>query len=369
MNKSRVKSLDGVKGISSIIIACFFHLATVKFPYKNGYPLKNIGIMNWVYQHGGLFVELFLMISGFLTFYIYFDRINHRGGGITFVDYVKKRAIRILPLVWISLAFTMIMNIVYSLSHNGKLFHGGWENCSFLDLILNIFGIQYAFARGQTWNYPAWSLTVFFVCWVVSYWIIVYSDGKRERTLSCCVIMIILGISLQTSWNPRMFLFNDSVARGYVAFFVGGILCFLQEHINKNIYGKKIAILSILWLVLIALLHIKFSVSIGVWSAGMSLCVFPQLILLVLNIPFIDNLLSLKPFSFLGKISFEIYLLNYSIEVLVAEINDVLKIDIDFSSPLIWIWYIPLHIGFAFIVSFTIEKKLTQSLKTFIHIE
>lgn len=58
-------SLNAIKGLSALGIACVYHLATINFPYKTGLPLANNFILNWFYTKGYLLVELFLVVSGF----------------------------------------------------------------------------------------------------------------------------------------------------------------------------------------------------------------------------------------------------------------------------------------------------------------
>lgn len=81
----RIASLDGLKGIACIIIACIYHPTTIGFCHTGGAaPVNNI-LFDWLYGHGWVFVELFLVISGYVTFYIYNSLIDN---GIAFASIV-----------------------------------------------------------------------------------------------------------------------------------------------------------------------------------------------------------------------------------------------------------------------------------------
>lgn len=103
--------LNGIKGLASLEIACIYHLATINYPYKSGeIPFENVFPFTWCYQKGGIFVELFLLLSGFLAFYVYSEKIAE---GMSFTQYMKRRVMRIFPLMWITLGTTVILDLIY----------------------------------------------------------------------------------------------------------------------------------------------------------------------------------------------------------------------------------------------------------------
>ena len=72
----RVDAIDGLRGLSAIAIACIYHLATINIKYPQGLPFHDIMLINWIYRRGSIFVELFLVISGYMTFYSYTSKID-----------------------------------------------------------------------------------------------------------------------------------------------------------------------------------------------------------------------------------------------------------------------------------------------------
>ena len=133
-------------------------------------------------------------------------------------DCLLRRAKRIFPLMWIILLTASVGELVYYNTHEQVFWWGGGNN-SILTLFLNLFGLQAVLNVGQSWNYPGWSLSVFFLCWLV-YWIIIKkSQGNKKKRVSYCILMVVLGITLQISY-PNLAIpgLTFSAARGYISF-------------------------------------------------------------------------------------------------------------------------------------------------------
>lgn len=95
----------------------------------------------------------------------------------------------------------------------------------------------------------------------------------------------------------------------------------------------------------------------------MSIAVWPFVLLTILNIPVLNKIMSLKPFLLLGKISFSIYLCNYSVEIFTVILNEAFNWNIDFSSGLFFFGNIVVQIGIASLFYYFFEKRLSQIWK------
>lgn len=191
----RIASLDGLKGIACIVIACIYHPATIGFCHTGGIaPVNNI-LFDWLYGHGWVFVELFLVISGYVTFYIYNSLIDD---GMTFATYIKNRSVRIYPLILVALMLTLIADILH-LKLYGAMFYGGAVDDTLLSLWLSIFGIQ-SFLGPQSWNFPAWAMMLFIVMWLIYYTIIVFTKKCEKPEMVRAVICLLL-VFLALIWR------------------------------------------------------------------------------------------------------------------------------------------------------------------------
>lgn len=120
-------SLDVIKIIATILIV-FHHYQQVT---GTKFQLMNFYDGNFQF---GFIVELFFIISGYLTFK-YIKKIEN---GELFKDFYLKKAKRLLPLVAISVVVSAILQIVY------KILYSQWYfvDISLFGIISNSLGIQ-----------------------------------------------------------------------------------------------------------------------------------------------------------------------------------------------------------------------------------
>lgn len=297
----RLPILDSLKGLSAIIIACLYHPQTIGFVHTAGVaPIEN-RFFRLFYDYGFLFVEFFLLISGYLSFYIYGR--NREKAAVSFTTYNKKRLVRILPLIIVTLFTSTVLNLVFA-KHNGGGFFWPNGNDTILTLTLELFGLQSAFPIGQSWNYPAWSMSVFILIWIIFWFVIHFTNRSGDEEVDCgipktdrnriiiCIALVTLGCSLQLSQYPmQTLLLNGSLARGYLAFFMGGIVYYIQKYCT-NSFCRVISEIGMLWTVLCFLLAYGVftnpEIQWGQVNVLFGLFFFPSLLLFCLSHPFMN---------------------------------------------------------------------------------
>lgn len=353
----RINSIDGLRGLSAMIIACIYHLATINIEYPYGLPFHNISLINWIYRRGSIFVELFLVISGYMTFLVYTKKIDN---GLSFFKYAIKRIFRIYPLMIATLITSTIGNLIYYVQNNHIWWWNKGEN-TLTTFLFSVLGIQALYPGKQSWNYPAWSLSVFFICWILYFLVISFTKNKKELRFFLCSLIILLGIGLQTNrLSTEIAFLNSRTARGYIAFFSGGIVYYLQiytENKKQQSIWTSATILGIF-----ALLHL-LGVPTGSHTIIFGVVIFPSLVILTLRSNILNKLFSLKPITYLGKISFSIYLCNYSIEIFTVLANQNWNLNINFSSEQFFFSNIVIHILIASLFYGIFENKIPQLLK------
>ena len=356
--KKRYIQLDALKGLSAIIIACFYHLGTVPFPYENGLPLQNNLIVRSAYINGGYLVELFFLISGFLSYAIYQKKIEE---GMKLGVYIKKRLVRIYPLLWITLLFTLLGTIVYAGFQPGETFYQ-LSNNTVLTFGLGILGLQDLFYIGQSWNCPAWTITHFIVCWIIFWWIVHLSGKRRDIVFFFTAMMIAFGCYYQIWDEKDIFLLNYGFSRGCIAFFTGGFVWLIQSVVGEERKRKDRAVISsIVWLGL--LLCVRLTVVENAYpSASCSLFLFPAVMLIVMNGRILEKILCNKFFSFIGEISFSLYLCNYPVQVFIACLYRYTSFEMKASSAAFLLFHAVLNIIVAIVVHYAAEKWLRRRL-------
>ena len=360
----RLAPLDSLRGLAALAIACVFHLGTIPFYYPAGLPLNSIYPINWIYRNGALFVEFFLVISGFVTCAVYTDRID---SGMDFKRYAAKRAIRIYPLMIVTLILSVIEAVIWFLTHEKTFWWGGGAGDSLTTLVFSVLGLQQFYPGAQCWNYPSWSLSVFFICWII-YFLLIYATRKdtkdrRFKRMTGCLVLVLIGIGIQYNGLMKEYaLLNMSASRGYIAFFSGCLLYYLnllqkKENVNRNVA------LSLGALGLLVLLRV-LGIGVGNYTILFGAVIFPLLIYIVLNVKFLYRAMSLRPLTFLGRISFSIYLCNYPIELAFVLLDERFGWNISCSTPTFMLSYIIVHILIGTLFCFVFEEKIPKKLKS-----
>lgn len=351
IQKEKLECLNGIRGIAALFIACIYHLATVPFPYYEGFPFADNIFIDWIYRKGYLFVELFFVVSGFLAFYNYTDKIL---GGMSFFQFMKKRVVRIFPLMWVTLFTAVLGNLIYYCTHEHMFWWRG-GNDSFFTLVLSCLGLQNLFSIGQSWNYPSWSLTEFFICWMIYYFIIRYSKGKDKFEIIGCIVMILIGMVIYLNPTITIAFYNHSVARGYIAFFSGGIVYHIYKKLDRK-QRKKCGWICAIWLS-IGFLFVLLGIPLGPETLIFGGFIFPVLLLMILSLKIVNHIFSFKILSYLGKISFAMYLGNFSVEIFLVLMNEWFRLDINASTKKFFIYYMILNIISASILHYLVEVK------------
>lgn len=313
MQQTRIHALDGLKGISALIIACIYHPATISFCHTEGIAPVSNSVFEWLYQNGGIFVELFFVISGYVSFYVYNHLIDE---GLTFGKYVKKRAVRIYPLIFITLALAIVANLVYLQTQGSLFFSFGYDNDTLLSLCFGFLGIPNVLGT-QSWNYPAWSMTLFILLWMIYYGVIAFTKRVKNKEVArvlICGIFILYGVDMVVHQNIVLLLYNATIARGFMGFFAGGIVYYVVRYVRQEVQ-KCICGFALGLFVLFVILK-RYGYHAGNLSILAAAIVFPLLLVLILNSKILSSILGNRFFVYAGKISFSIYLLNFPLNIL-----------------------------------------------------
>ena len=144
--------LDGLRGVAALMVLVYHLFEAVAF--AAGDPEQNM-------FHGFLGVDFFLVLSGFVMGYAYDERL--RSGALTFEAFVKRRLIRLHPMVVIGVLFGLAAFLVQgSVKWDGTQVSLGNVIISFVLALFLIPSPARLDARGNTeifpLNGPHWSL-------------------------------------------------------------------------------------------------------------------------------------------------------------------------------------------------------------------
>lgn len=269
--RGHVGILDLLRGIAAISVV-FYH-----FTYLNLLSDFRSPLLNKVFEHGNLGVEMFFVISGFVIPYSLY------GTGYRIADfgrYMVKRVVRICPPAYASVLLQLVkwkaIDILYP-AHQSPL-----VSITLGQIIRNLT-FTYGFGDSKQINVVFWTLSVEFIFYVFIG--IFYNELFSKKN-----ILLFLLIFFLPSFIGLLQLTSDHSFFAYSSLFaLGGVtLLFYRGSIKLVVY--------------LLLLGVFFAISIGTIGFLASMVGVGT----ALTIAFVKG--SNKVFAFLGKISFSLYL-------------------------------------------------------------
>lgn len=353
------KGIDGLRGIGAVCIALFSHYYF--WVSDKIYPFYN-GVTQWFWNYASYFVDMFFIISGFIMVYVYKDKIKEKK--ITFSEFVKKRLVRFYPLMVFSLVAVALLQFVhYKLC--GEFFADKLiTDYTLLAFVLNLLCLQGTSLVNSSFNAPSWYLSTVLIMYIV-FFIITFWAGKYEKEKTAYVAMMLFGLVLAIKAYPTVLL----NCRGVLGFFTGCVLCEICDWYTGVDKKKKSIVNVVLFLVLLSICALGIIYSHDFFSTNVLLVVvytiviWPLIVFLVVNMPILTKVMSIKPLMFLSRISFSLYLMHYPVMVALDGVNEVLKLGINFASRRGFVIYVFVVFSAAVVCHYLIEEKLTKYFK------
>lgn len=300
---NRKYAIDFIKVICTVLIVFHHYQMVTGLRFENNINFYDGKI------YFGFIVELFFIISGL---FMYRDEkkidINTK-----YIDYIKGKAKRLLPLVCISaIVFTgLLVYYIEGLKLN-------WFDVkpSLLGTITASLGIQYGgvFKESRV-NAPTWYINILLICYTIYFFIIKISKKKNISINAMCLIMILIGIGLY-NYKVSFPLTTEYCVRGYYSFFFGVILGKYLYNSDKIINKKDILISIITILSIVLLTKYYYSFVKNGYNFILTFLLYPS-ILVILSTTKMEKILHFKFISFLARISYNVYIWHYPFLLLI----------------------------------------------------
>lgn len=372
---TRFYSLDVLRGVAALGIV-FFHWQHFFFigTESGSFDISGLPLFQWLYllyTKGYLAVDLFFFLSGFIFYWLYSQQIS--SGGITFKKFFWLRFSRLYPLHIATL-------LIVAISQKWVLYETGsyfvYEYNDIKHFLLNLFFISsWGFEQGFSFNGPVWSVSVEVLLYML-FFLICRLFPLRIKVLT---LTSIAGFIIMSQ-------FYNPVGRGIGAFFFGGCMFFAYEAIiSSNSFRATTRFVvsgtAWAWLITLAFPFLKietspllaasfttfqpdFSLYIQ-WGYDRILMMWPFIVLFpltILSLVLIETRTGTlgKRLSFLGDISYAVYLIHFPLQFLFYVIVTTFTSDLS-------IYYKPWFMIFFFIIlilvslfSYRFYEKPTQ---------
>lgn len=280
---NRIKGLDGVRGIASIAVVAF-HVAIL-----GGYT-DHSALFNQTIGRGDCFVRMFFILSSFSLLCAYYEK--YLANNFNFEAFLIKRIKKIFPLFFIMMIAHSVMNILWGNPNN------------IFELIGTTSMLFAAMPSNQdsiVWG--GWSMGIQMIFYLIFPFFLIVVKTKKRAHITFIVSALLLfaylnfysiGIS-----NPHI-----NIIRQFVYFAAGALIYHYKDYI-ENLTRKKKVFLSA---ICIFGELISFGLFTRINEDVVMLIAFSSLI--ILQIVGYDYLMNNVVLNFLGKISFEIYLVH-----------------------------------------------------------
>ncbi len=369
----RFHELDILRGLAAITVVVFHYKHFLLISDAAGFDYSHMPfstVLMPLYVFGQFFVELFFAISGYVFFWLYAQGVEQRRTGPW--SFFVARFARLYPLYLVTLLVVAALQAVYR-SHYGADFI--YKDDSLGAFVLNLFMVQqWVPSAIQSFNGPAWSISVevflyavfFALCWF------------RLNRPWMLVLLFVVGAVVRVHSDPTV-----DFVRGVPSFFEGGLVYYLVQTLRRHEVWRRRAVIGLavalpaMWALSYArgFQPINVLVAPGLLNAVFSVVTFLY-ILLPLTLLAIGLMQdhwkaawlsrdSLHRVSWIGDISYSIYLIHFPLQLLVmlglARLPFAVRAHI-FASPFSLLGFMAAAAGLAWLSFHYFEMPLRRYL-------
>lgn len=302
--RSDLPALTGIRGVAAWFVV-LYHVRIGAVAYLPE-------AANFALSKGYLAVDLFFMLSGFVLWLNYSERLRRDGFG-ALPKYLARRVARVWPLHLFILALTLVY--AAALAATGKLnpVHYPWDELPLHILLIHNWG----FTGGLTWNDPSWSISGEAAAYLLFPLIVFGVDWRRLSPVWAIAALLLLALLLSAvmGWNGAFILDRDiprfGLLRAATEFTMGTIVCALWQLWRSRPRESAALAFGLTGgaLLLGFATGAPETLVVPLFLAGLLLA-----IALTADRP--GNPLAARPIHYLGEISYSTYLVHFLLYIL-----------------------------------------------------
>ena len=311
-------ALDGFRGLLALLVAVFHTGWLSKF--------NNTAFLN----QGAVMIDLFFVFSGFLMFTLYGQKLNT---GAKAKKFLWRRFARLYPVhlfmtvIFVAFAFARLFahKIGIAATHVGEIlpFQSGSAETLY-SLLTNLTLTQ---AMGMhdslTYNPPAWTISVEFFAYFVFAAMLLWLPPKKLSHFAFIGVLVAAIYAFLSRVKPDMNITYDlAFWRCLAGFYTGVIGAEIYRRLTARSAAQEMK--SIWTSNILEIIALAAFVAFVIYLPGkMQFFVAPFALLFVVVFAFdkgfISKLMMARPFAFLARISYSVYMVH----VIIAIVADI----------------------------------------------
>jgi peptidoglycan/LPS O-acetylase OafA/YrhL len=297
--RADLPALTGIRGLAAWFVV-LYHIRLGAAPHLPDWADITL-------SKGYLAVDLFFMLSGFVLWLNYSDRLR-RDGLKAVPKYLGRRVARVWPLHLFMLAAMVVFASAVAATGELNPVHYPWAELPLHVLLIHNWG----FTNGLTWNDPSWSISGEAAAYLLLPLLVLAVDWRRfsPAWAVAALLLLVSLLSATMNWNGATLLGEDiprfGLPRAVTEFTMGTIVCALWQHWcarPRRAAGLAAALVAAAALLAFATPAAETLV-VPMFLAGL-------LLALALTADRAGNPLAARPTYYLGEISYSTYLVHF----------------------------------------------------------
>lgn len=350
----RLAVLDGLRGISAPAVALFTHFQHFGGDPTN-YPFNNRSVPHFFYLYSQFFVDLFFVLSGMIMTHRYLQPLGE--GRVSGRDFFFLRLSRLYPIHLFGLLVCATVEwwlgfhqqpfVIYTCN---DLYH----------FALHLTLTHLWFERGPAYNYPAWSICAE----VFVYFLFYFAAAKRPKAFPL-VSVLIVGVGVAMLSDHPLPLLNRNMARALVGFFMGSLVFLGLQQVDRAGHAAALGYGCLAFLGVIGLVSwgMGFNAFVGRDPLPYGLMLFPLLTTVCLTVRPIAVALSVRPLTFLGEISYALYLVHVPLQMITLAVANAHNWSLPTASAWFFFLYLVTILSLGTIAHYALERPARRWIR------
>lgn len=356
MGAVRLAPLDALRGLAALGVSLFSHYVHFGGD-KATYPFNQFLIVHWVYENSWLFVDLFFLLSGVVLTYRYLEPLGT--GALDGRRFLNLRISRLYPLHVAALLVCAAVEWTLLARHEPTVIYQG--NNDLYHFTLQLTYLHTFFERGWSFNEPSWSVSGEVLVYLLFF---VYARRDRARYVPMALATIVVGIATQQpNWNLP--ILNGLIGRALVGFFYGSLGFLAMRELDRRGLGAVFgwACLGGLTVICFVASQVGYQQLIGTTPLPNALLVYPLVIFAALRVRPLARLLSVRPLTFLGDISYAVYLIHVPLQMIFLAVTRARHLAIKTESPWLLAGFAAVLVSTATAAHYGFERPIRRWLR------